>query len=365
MNPTAKILIVDDEPKSLYTMEMLLSQEPYEIYFAGNGKSALKQVETKAPDVLLLDVMMPDITGYEVCRRLRADARWQQLPIVLVTALDRKEDIVEGLDAGADEFLTKPINGSELRARVRTMLRIKSQYDELQGMLQLREDMADMIVHDMRTPLSSLMLYTDILVQTGYSLEYCQELVNKIRNQTHRLNSYLGDMLLMAKMRSGDLILNRTPVDPAAMLQFSLNYHQEMAASKQIEMVLTLPNEKKSVLLDKKLMERVLDNMLSNALKYSPLGSQVHIILQYAGKDGDAETSPQFVIQINDQGPGIPEAYRESIFKKYEIIGNDQNDVSQVGLGLALCKKVIEAHNGRIYIKDNHPTGSKFIIEIV
>ncbi len=365
MDQTAKILIVDDEPKSLYTMEMLLSQEPYQIYFADSGESALQQVEAEAPDVLLLDVMMPDMTGYEVCRRLRADPRRQHLPIVLVTALDSKENIVEGLDAGADEFLTKPVNGSELRARVRTMLRIKNQYDELQDMLQMREDMADMIVHDMRTPLSSLMLYTDILAKTGYSPKYCEELINKIRSQTHRLNGYLGDMLLMAKMRSGNLILNRTPVDPAALLQFSLSYHQETAVSKQIAIMLTLPDEKKLVLLDKKLMERVIDNLLSNAIKYSPIGSNIHMILQYEETDKDADTSPQVRIQVNDQGPGIPEAYRESIFNKYEIIDSDQNDVTQVGLGLALCKKVVDAHNGRIYVKDNHPTGSQFIIEFV
>ena len=254
MKPTAKILIVDDEPKSLYAMEMLLSQESYEICFANNGESALTQVETEAPDLLLLDVMMPDVTGYEVCRRLRADSRWQQLPIVLVTALDRKEDIVEGLEAGADEFLTKPVNGSELRARVRTMLRIKHQYDELQDTLQLREDMADMIVHDMRTPISSLMLYTDILAKTGYSHDYCEEIINKIRHQANRLNSYLGDMLLMAKMRSGDLILNKMPIDLTMLLQIAVNYHQEVADSKKIEIVLDLPNEKKMVLLDKKLM---------------------------------------------------------------------------------------------------------------
>lgn len=364
MSSTAKVLIVDDEPKSLYAMEMLLSQEPYEIYFANNGMSAIKQVKVEAPDVLLLDVMMPDITGYEVCRRLRADDRWKQLPIVLVTALDRKEDIVEGLEAGADEFLTKPVNGSELRARVRSMLRIKNQYDELQDTLQLREDMADMIVHDMRTPISSLMLYTDILTKTGYAPEYCAELISKIRNQAHRLNTFLGDMLLMAKMRSGDLILNQTSVDLATLLQFSINYHQEMAASKKIEVVLELPNEKKLFLLDQKLIERVLDNLLSNALKYSPTSSKLHMILQYGATDEDTETSPQFIIEIKDQGPGIPEAYHDSIFNKYEIIDINQNNVPQVGLGLALCKKVVNAHNGRIYVKNNHPTGSRFIIEI-
>ena len=107
------------------------------------------------------------------------------------------------------------------------------------------------------------------------------------------------------------------------------------------------------------------DNLLSNALKYSPLGSNIRIILQYAGKNDDAETSPQVRIQVNDQGPGIPEAYRESIFNKYEIIDFNQNDIPQIGLGLALCKKVVNAHNGRIYVKNNHPSGSRFIIEIV
>lgn len=364
MSPTAKILIVDDEPKSLYTMEMLLSQEPYEICFATNGESVMRQVEAEVPDVLLLDVMMPDITGYEVCRRLRADARWKQLPIVLVTALDRKEDVVEGLDAGADEFLTKPVNGPELRARVRSMLRIKSQYDELQDMLQLREDMADMIVHDMRTPISSLMLYTDILTKTGFSQDYCSEIINKIRSQAQRLNAYLGDMLLMAKMRSGDLVLHKTSVNLASQLQLSLTQHQEMAVSKNIGINLELPDEKRTFSLDIKLIERVLDNLLSNALKYSPPNSQIQVILQYLENDDRPESLPKIRIQVNDHGPGIPKEQQETIFNKYEVVDIHPDEVPQVGLGLALCKKVVDSHNGRIYIKDNHPTGSRFIIEI-
>ena len=180
-------------------MEMLLSQEPYEILFADSGQTTLDKVEAESPDLLLLDVMMPDMTGYEVCQRLKADNRWRHIPIILVTALDRKEDVVSGLDAGADEFLTKPVHGAELRARVRTMLRIKNQYDELQEALELREEMADMIVHDMRSPISALMLYTDILERRKGSPLHHERLTGKIRLQVHRLNSYLGDLSSFGK----------------------------------------------------------------------------------------------------------------------------------------------------------------------
>ena len=368
MQQAAKILIVDDEPKSLYAMEMLLSQEPYEICFANNGETAIAQVEREQPDIILLDVMMPGLTGYEVCRTLRADPLWQHLPIVLVTALDRKEDIVEGLDAGADEFLTKPVNGAELRARVRSMLRIKRQYDELQETIALREDLADMIVHDMRTPISSLMLYTDILEKIEYSKETCNELVDKIRHQALRLNSFLGDMLMLAKMRSGKLLLNLSSIDLVALIHDTVAHYYEIADSKNITLSVDLPDEINFFMLDDKLMARVFDNLLSNAMKYSPPGTNVRVNLKYMfhnNKESKINDNPLSVyIKVTDEGSGIPKAYRETIFNKFEVVNIEQDDVAQIGLGLALCKMVVDAHNGRIYVEDNHPTGSRFIIEL-
>jgi len=147
-NERSQILIVDDDPNARDTLEALLIQEGHDLVTASNGQQALDVLNDLAPDAILLDVMMPGMDGFEVCQRIKADERWRHIPVILVTALDSKEDLVRGLDAGADDFVSKPVNGTELRARVRSMLRIKGQYDllekqrqELEATLHLKEEL--------------------------------------------------------------------------------------------------------------------------------------------------------------------------------------------------------------------------------
>src|SRR5262249_29049268 len=143
-----RVLIVDDDPLARDTLEAQLYLEGYELLFATNGIDALQRMKELTPDVILLDVMMPQMSGFEVCQYLKQRSEFRHIPIILVTALDGPDELVRGLGAGADEFITKPVNSQELRARVRSMLRIKAQYDDLERTLQLRELLSNMIVHD-------------------------------------------------------------------------------------------------------------------------------------------------------------------------------------------------------------------------
>ena len=143
-----RVMIVDDEHITRHTLEALLQQEGYDLFFADSGQEALNQVGEIKPDVILLDVMMPNINGFEVCRRIKANEDWRHIPIILVTALASKKDLARGIDAGADDFLSKPVSSLELSARVRSMMRIKSQYDQLEAQkldlektLELREEL--------------------------------------------------------------------------------------------------------------------------------------------------------------------------------------------------------------------------------
>jgi two-component system sensor histidine kinase/response regulator len=139
-------------------VETLLDGENYQLYYAPSGKGALDRLDSFQPDVILLDVMMPDLDGMEVCRRIKADPQWQAVPIIMVTALNATEDLARCLATGADDFISKPVNGVELRARINSMLRIKQQYDNVRALLKLREDVVNMIVHDLRNPLASIVL---------------------------------------------------------------------------------------------------------------------------------------------------------------------------------------------------------------
>ena len=365
MEDQARVLIVDDELSALYTLEMLLDPEPYDITLANSPEEAFARVEEEPPDVILLDVMMPGITGFDVCQRLKSDDRWRHIPIILVTALDSKEDLIQGLNSGADEFISKPVNGPEMRARVRSMMRIKQQYDEIQVEMQLREELANMIVHDMRTPISAIVLYVDLLTRLSDSPDRQQQMIPKIRSQTNRLNSMLTDMLLLAKMKAGKLVLDLTPIDVGVLVESTVQDQEAMAEAKQIKIITELPDEPQKVSLDGKLIQRTVDNLLSNAIKFSPDESTVTVHLAYANgglpSNGD---QPELCIQVLDEGPGIPEEYRESIFNRYEVVKLQSVDVPQVGIGLAFCKMVIEAHNGRIWVEGNRPNGSVFTVEL-
>lgn len=358
MKRTSTILIVDDESVARDVLEGFLFREGYKLTFASTGPEALALVEKSPPDTILLDVMMPEMDGFEVCRRLKSAGRWRHIPIILITALGGKDDLIRGLDAGADDFLCKPVNDLELRARVRSVLRIKQQYDDLQAALHMREDLAHMIVHDMRTPLSAIIGYSDLLLMQNKLASEQAETINKISTQARRLNSFINDMLMVAKMEAEQLIVNRTPVDIGQLIRRATESHEVVAHSKGIEFILNLPPESQKVSVDKNLFQRLLDNLISNALKYSPPKSVVTLSLKYL-----QGTNPQFQLNVLDQGIGIAPEDRERIFDKYAIAALKHKG-SQVGLGLAFCKMVADAHQGRIYVEANKPVGSVFTVEI-
>ncbi len=362
MNETPNILVVDDEPSARKTIEMLLLREGYVMHFAANGPEALGLIEQHLPDVILLDVMMPGMDGFEVCQILKDSPTLQHIPIILVTALDSKKDLARGLDAGADDFLHKPYNSMELRARVRSMLRIKRRHDALQEALRLREDLSNMIVHDIRSPLSSILIYSDLL-ENFVSNDMGRDYLQTIRNETNRLSAFLTDMLMMAKMEDGKLVLMPSVVDINALVKAAVEGYRSVAGLKHLELIVDLPETSAQVSLDKNLCRRVLDNLLSNAVKFSPPNGRITIRVSYPSRTENVQ-SPQLRIHVLDEGPGIPVEHQQTIFDKFKIVATGRRDIAQVGLGLAFCKMVVDAHNGRVFVSPNHPQGSVFTVEM-
>lgn len=359
------VLIVDDDAMARDVMEGLLFKENYQLDFAENGKQALAYLEEQLPDLILLDVMMPEMDGFTICKQLKASEQWRHIPIILVTALESKEDLARGLEAGADDFLHKPVDDVELKARVRAMLRIKKQYDELQAAMQIREELAHMIVHDMRTPLAAIIGFSSLLQAKETLPPEDLEDIGRIEAHAQRLNSFLNDMLMAAKMEAaGQLVLNRVPVDLNQLIEQVKNSHEIMARLKKIKITTELPLEARQLWVDVSLFHRVLDNLISNALKFSPHESTVMIQLEYLTEEPDPATRPQFRLQVIDQGPGIPEEYHRRIFDKFEVVALKQQNATQVGLGLSFCKTAVEAHQGCIFVETNEPVGSIFTVEI-
>ena len=364
-NPTqqTQICIVDDNQMAREVIAEQLSLDAYEVRQFVSGVDLLEHIDTYDPDVILMDVMMPQMNGYDVCQIIKQNPEKKHIPIILVTALSSREDMLRGLEFGADEFLTKPVNGSELRARVRTMLRIKQQYDSLQSVMQLREDLAHMLIHDMRNPLTVATLYNNILLKRDQLSGRDKEYASLVRDSLRNLAGFLDEILTVAKMEEGALKLARNWENVNTLIREVAENHRELAQLHGFQLVLDLPENNPAFSIDAPLFRRVIDNLLSNAFKYAPEQSQVTVKLRYEGVD-TAVTQPTLCLQVIDEGPGIaPENYKR-IFDKYEVITLKKTGQEQVGLGLAFCKMVVEAHGGQIFASANSPNGAVFTIEL-
>ncbi len=359
-----RVLIVDDEPTNHKTLEALLYSEKYTLAFAASGEEALTQLDNFKPDTILLDVMMPGMDGFTACQKIKKNKRWQHIPIILVTALDSRETLKEGFAAGANDFLTKPVNSIELRARVRSMIKIKQQYDDLEAALQLREDMAHMIAHDMRNPLTTIQGYSDLLVKVSLPAEQVIRAAKYINTEARRLNGFINDMLLLAKMEQSQLRLNLTPVNINELLLTAREHHTLIAEAKHIALIVDVPPRLPAVPLDLNLFQRVVDNLVSNAIKYAPENTTVTLTAAPLATDDHTSPARRVRIKVIDQGPGIAPKQREQIFKKFDTGSFTNKRVLQIGLGLAFSKMVVEAHHGTLTVEDNQPTGSIFIIEV-
>jgi two-component system, sensor histidine kinase and response regulator len=366
MKPAAKILVVDDQAIARKSVEALLFNENYQVEFAADGAEGLAKVAELLPDTILLDVMMPGMDGYEVCQRLKSNPLFQAIPVIMLTALHDKQNLVRGLDAGADEFLTKPVGGLELRARVRSMLRLKQQHDRLVDIMRLREDLSHMVAHDMRNPLAAVLGHAQLLLNAPALNARAQEHAGEICKGAFRLKHFIDDYLVQAKMEHDHMVLNRTAVEFDRLVARVAENHALTAQSRNTPLTVAIrPGSLPPVQADAALCERVLDNLLSNAIKYSPSGHPIAISAEPLAHNGDvAAPGAQIRLRFADQGPGIPSEYRDRIFDKYEIVVMKQANTAQIGLGLAFCKLVVDAHGGRLYVEPNQPQGSIFTVEL-
>ncbi|MFM7437514.1 MAG: response regulator [Snowella sp.] len=206
------ILIVDDNASNLDTIESIFAHEDLDLFYASSGLHALDLLETLAIDTILLDVMMPDMDGVEVCRHIKANPKWSCIPIIMVTSLNSKEDLAFCLQSGADDFVEKPVNALELRARVRSMLRIKEQYDDLQNLLQARSDVTNMIIRELRNPLTTMMLASAVLQRTSLS-EAQQKKVDQVYISGKQAIASIDTQLIMSKIEQVSLSLESIDVN--------------------------------------------------------------------------------------------------------------------------------------------------------
>lgn len=354
------VLVVDDEEANRTLLRSLLEAEGHRVTEAADGKEALEKVVEIFPDVVLLDVMMPRMDGFEACRQLKGSPKTAPIPVLLVTALKERADKLKGIEAGANDFLNKPIDNRDVILRVRNAVYTKHLYDQLEESYNrlrkleaLRDSLTDMIIHDLKSPLTGMRAFLQILqmqIKDKISREEGENLDWAV-NLTGSLTTMINSLLDISRLEAGEMPLRLNPGDLRDV------------AREAVETI-AIPEDRSRVVLeegpepvrayfDAEVIIRVIANLVGNALKYSPGEGKVKVNVKADGG--------KTWVAVTDNGPGIPPEYHEKIFEKFgQVEAHQTGQKRSTGLGLTFCKLAVEAHRGKITVESEESQGSTF-----
>lgn len=368
-----KILVVDDVISNILLLKALLKSDNYQIITAEDGKQALEKVASEMPDLILLDVMMPGLSGFEVSGRLKSSEKYKDIPIIFLTALNSHDDIVKGFELGANDFITKPFNKNELKIRIRHQVSlieakriILKQTDELRSIIMGRDKLYSVIAHDLRGPLGSIKMILNLVLNTvgskncGSKLDdnatIDQSIFDMLRmaNQTtEETFGLLDNLLKWTKSQLGRLNVAFQDSNISDIINDGIEIFTTSAELKNIKIVF----EKRVpaiVTIDNDMIKTVMRNLLSNAIKFSNKGGTISISVNV--------NDPDFVVvSVKDNGCGIKDDDKAKLFDvktHYSTFGTDNEEGS--GLGLLLCLDFVNKNGGKLWLDSVEGKGSTF-----
>ncbi|MCF0257012.1 hybrid sensor histidine kinase/response regulator [Bacteroides heparinolyticus] len=367
INPSEyKILIVDDVMSNVLLLRVLLTNEKFTIATANNGRQALEQVKKENPDLILLDVMMPDLSGFEVAQQLKANPDTAEIPIIFLTALNGTADIVKGFQVGGSDFISKPFNKEELIIRVTHQISlvaakrlILSKTEELQRTIAGRDKLYSVIAHDLRSPMGSIKMVLNMLIlnlpaeKIG---EEMYELLIMANQTTEDVFSLLDNLLKWTKSQIGKLNVVYQDVNLVELTDSVIDIFNMVAKLKKITIKET-KSDKIMVNADIDMLKTVVRNLLSNAIKFSKENSEVLVTIK--------EEDDMAVVSVQDYGCGISEEGQKKLLHTdthFSTFGTNNEEGS--GLGLLLCKDFVMKNGGKLWFTSKEKEGSTFSFSI-
>jgi signal transduction histidine kinase len=356
-----RVLVVDDVAANVRLLSGILKIEGFEVLSAASGPEAIAMAGSQAPDVILLDVMMPGMDGFEACERLRRVPETAHTPIVIVTALQDTTDRVRAIHAGADDFLTKPVDEVEVVARVRSLVRSKRRRDSLERVLSdlrearaMSEGLSAMLVHDLRTPLTTMLVSLDLLNTSRDTLaQWQQDVVAMSARSGQHLLGLVNQLLDVSRLETGEMPLEIGPCDAALLIEDSVSLVRTQAHNESTSIIVEIEPDLPPLQADAALIGRVLTNLLGNAVKFTRRGTPVSLCARLEGDE--------WIFEVRDRGEGVREEDRERIFGKFAQANARRGERhTSSGLGLFFCRLAVAAHGGRIWVDSTPGEGSTF-----
>lgn len=367
INPSEyKILIVDDVMSNVLLLKVLLTNEKFQIATASNGRQALDQVTKEKPDLVLLDVMMPDMSGFEVSQQLKANPETAEIPIIFLTALNSTADIVKGFQVGGNDFISKPFNKEELIIRVTHQISliaakriIVAQTEELRKTIIGRDKLYSVIAHDLRSPMGSIKMVLNMLILNLPSDTIgpeMYELLTMANQTTEDVFSLLDNLLKWTKSQIGKLKVVYQDIDMVEVTEGVIEIFSMVAELKKISIRLETPS-KLEVYADIDMIKTVIRNLLSNAIKFSNEETEILVTVQ--------EQEGMVVVSVKDSGCGIDEENQKKLLHTdthFSTFGTNNEEGS--GLGLLLCQDFVIKNGGRLWFTSAKEEGSTFSFSI-
>ncbi len=353
------IMLVDNKVDNLRLLSSMLATAGFETRPVMSGREALESVAHEAPDLILLDIKMPEMNGFEVCRRLKENPASRDIPVIFLTALTELEDKVRGFAVGGVDYVTKPFQVEEVLARVSSQLELRKARRDLEEAIRklrelerLRHELTHMIVHDMRTPLTVLLGRLSLM-----EMEAKGEMADDVRDASQSarmLNEMANTLLDVTRMEEGKMPLTRAPVDLGTLADQVRRSLSRMESGRRIELS---TSGDVTASCDGGLIRRVMENLLSNGIKHTPSIGKLYIDVR--------RVADRVRVAVQDEGEGVPVEARERIFHKFGAAQlRKDRSYHSVGLGLAFCKLAVEAHGSTIGVEAATPRGSVFAFEL-
>lgn len=360
----SRIMIVDDTPANLRLLEQMLQAEGYDVFVFLQGPMALRAAKRNPPDLILLDINMPDMDGYAVCAKLKADETLRDIPVLFVSAYTETEEKLRAFEAGGVDYVTKPFHIEEVTARVRTHLSIlelqrqlKANYEELEALQEFKENLVHMLVHDMRSPLMGITGFAELLLgQTEPPLsEKASHFGQMILQNGRSLYTMVNDLLDVTRLEEGRMPIDAGVCSLAELSEEAFSRLGALTAGREYD--LQVIDAGANVLCDTDLTVRAIANLLDNAFKFTPTDGVVRVQVRAAEGYGQ--------VSVRDEGAGISDENLDRIFEKFGQVDIRQQGVRHsTGLGLTFVKLAVEAQGGTVRVESTLGEGSTFTIQL-